>query len=112
MVDGKPADLASGESGSEVIVLVARDAGDEEALHVVCTALAVLVDGVVDGAFVVAFEHVDVYDSLADEKFFLHLDHLVAAVLVEDDDVVDRRAVAEVFVFLSDVPMKPSSRSM
>ena len=98
MVDGEPAHLASRLTGREIILLVAGETGHEETLHVVGSTPAVLIDYVVDSALVVALEYVDMDDSLTDKHLLLHLDHFIAAILIEDNYIVDRRAVAEVFI--------------
>ena len=62
--------------------------------------LAVAVYNVVYGTLVVLLEHIDIYHVLAHEQFFAHLDNLVFTVLVEEDDVIDVRAVGDKLVLL------------
>ena len=89
--------LALGRSLGDVVLLVARDGLDSAALHHDRAVLAVAVQHVVDRALVVALEDPDVVDALLEEGLVAHLGDDVAAVLREDDHVVDVRAVADRF---------------
>ena len=84
----------------KVVLLVAGDGGNIEALDVAQPALSVAVDDVVDGAAVVLLEHLNVADVLAYEYLFGYADYLVLAVPVEYYDVVDVGTVADELVFL------------
>ena len=76
-----------------------------EAFNEASVRFAVAVDGIVDGACVALFENGDVDDfhlllalvfgafRIAYEHLVLHTRHLVRSVAVEDDDIVDGRAV-------------------
>ena len=110
-VGGEVGHTAAGLALREVILTVARDAGDVEALDVEGTVAAVAIDGVVDGAGVVLLEDGDMDDlafallglralRLAHEDLLANADDLVGAVLVEDDDIVDVGAVADELILL------------
>ena len=88
-------DLALGRALGDVVLLVARDGLDGAALHHDRTVLAVAVQHVVDRALVVALEDADIIDALLEEGLVADLGDDVAAVLGEDDHVVDVRAVAD-----------------
>ncbi|CDD83622.1 unknown [Bacteroides sp. CAG:462] len=83
-----------------VIFAVAYDAGDEEALDHVVALGAVPVDHVVDGALVVLLEDIDVYEVRPHEHLVGDADNLVLARAVEEDDVVDVRAVRHELILL------------
>ena len=89
--------LALGRTLGDVVLLVTRDGLDGAALHHDRAVLAVAVQHVVDRALVVALEDPDVVDALLEEGLVAHLGDDVAAVLREDDHVVDVRAVAYEF---------------
>ena len=73
----------------QVVLLVAQQACGGKALDVERAALAVAINHVVDGALVVFLEQSHPEHTRADEHLLRHLDNLVPAVLVEEDDVVD-----------------------
>ena len=83
-----------------IVLPVAGDGGDVEALHVVESRLSVAIHYIVNGALVVLLEHIHVQHVLAHEELVRHTDHLVTAVLVEEDDIVDVRAVGHKLVLL------------
>ena len=84
----------------QVVFLVARHRGHVETLDEVPAFLAVAIDGVVDGTRVVLLEHAEVEHVLAHEEFLGHTDDLVLAVLIEDDDIIEIRTVADELVLL------------
>ena len=95
----------------QVVLTVAGHAGHVEALDVVGPRLAVAVNGVIDRARIILLEdgHVDDFGlpllrlrtlRLAHEEFVGDAHHLVRAVLVEEDDVVDVGAVLHELVLL------------
>ena len=90
-------DAAAGRAFGDGVFAVARDALDGAALHHDGALLAVAVEDVVNRPFVVALEDPDVVDALLEEGLVAHLGDDVAAVLREDDHVVDVRAVAYEF---------------
>ena len=85
---------------SDVVFAVACDAGDVKALDEIVAFLSVAIHHIIYSTLVVLLEHGEMEHVLAHEDLLRHLDHLVFAVLVEDDDVVDVRAVAHKLVFL------------
>ena len=91
----------------EVVLAVSRNGGYVEALDVVRPFLAVTIDNVVGGAFVVLFKDLYVQDIFADEDLLRYADNLVLAVLVEDDDVIDIGTVAYKLVLLQPCADKP-----
>ena len=110
-IGGKVVYLAAWGAFGDVVLLVAGETRDIEALDVVVAGLAVAVYGVVDGAGVALLEdgYVDNLGfllfffrtlRLADEELVCDFDYLVGAVAIEDDDVVYVGAVGDVFVFL------------
>ena len=95
----------------EVIFAVVRDARHVEALDVVSTVFTVTVHHIVNGALVVFLEHGNVHNlgllllglrtfRLADVHLLRHTRHLVRAVAIENDHIVDVRAVLHKLVFL------------
>ena len=86
------------------------DACHIKALDVAGIGGAIAVDGIVDGAFVAFLKHGYVHHlhllflfglhtlGFANEHFVLHTRHLVGAIAVEDDDIVDGRAVLDKLV--------------
>ena len=99
-VGREPHDLAARLALGDVILLVAGDARHGKALHVGGAAAAILVQDVVDGAGVALLEHIQVQDVLAHIDLVGNLGDLELAILVEDDDVVDVRAVADKLILL------------
>ena len=99
-IGSEPGNFAARLALGDVIFLVAGDARDGKALHEGGTASAVKIQHVVDGAVVTFLEHVQVEDILAHIQFLSHLDDFELTVLVEDDDIVDVRAVAHKLVLL------------
>ena len=102
---------ASGLALREVIFAVARDAGHVKALYIAGAGLSVAIDHIVDGAGVVLLEDGDVDQlgllllgfrslGLAHEELVGDVYHLIRAVLVEEDNVVDVRTVAYELVLL------------
>ena len=85
---------------SEVVLLVASHRGDVESLDEAGALLTIAVNGIVDGTRVVLLEHIDIQDVLAHEEFLGYAYNLVFSVFVEDDDIVEIRAVAYKLVFL------------
>ena len=84
----------------QVIFLVTCQTGGGKTFHKVCAVTSVAVDHIVYGALVVLLEHVKIEHVLTHKQFVGHLDHLVTAVLVEQDNVIQVRAVAYELVFL------------
>lgn len=123
-VGRKVENLAAGGAGGEVVLAVVGDACHIKALDVAGIGGAIAVDGIVDGALVAFLKHGYVHHlhllflfglhafGFAYEHFVLHTCHLVGAIAVEDDDIVDGRAVLDKLVLLRLVPIKPFSRSM
>ena len=99
-VGSEPVDLRAGGTLGQVIPAVADDAGDCEALGVHGAALAVAVHGVVYGAGIAPLEDCGVDDALLHKLLVGHLAEGVAAVLDEDDHLVDVGAVAHVLGLL------------
>ena len=62
--------------------------GPRKTLYIVYSVLSVPVHGIVYRAFVVLFEHIDMYHILAYEYLLAYLDNLILAVLVEQYNVV------------------------
>ena len=98
-------------TASEIVFAVVCDARHVEALDVVRPILAVAIHHIVDGSLVVFLEHGDVHDlgflllglrafGLTDVHFLRHTRHLVRSVAVEDDHIVDVRAVLHKLVLL------------
>ena len=84
----------------QVVLAVTSTAVDEETLDEAHALAAVAIDHVEDGAHIVLLEHLRPDYVLAHEELVGHLDDLVFAVAVEDDDVVYLGAVAHKLVFL------------
>ena len=83
-----------------IVFPVASDGGDVESLDVVEARLSVAIDHIVDGTLVVLLEYIHVQHVLAHEELVRHTHHLVTSVLVEQDDIVDVRAIRHELVFL------------
>ena len=83
-----------------VVFLVAGDARYGKTFHVGSSALAVLVDEVIDSTLVVALEHVEIQHILAHIQFVGHFHHLILSVLEENDNIVHIRTVAHKLVLL------------
>ena len=73
MVHGEPEDLGLRLAGCNVVILVTGYGGDGKALGIVCRALAVTINHVVDGAFVTAVENAGIKEVLSKESLVLHL---------------------------------------
>ena len=84
----------------EVHLAVSRDARDVEALDIARASLAVAIYHIINGALVVLLEHTQPDDVLAHEELFGHTHHLELTITIEDDDIVDVRAVAHKLVLL------------
>ena len=84
----------------QVVFLVAGDARHVESLDEVESLLAVTIHHVVGRALVVLLEHRHMHHVLAHENLLRHTNDLVFSVFVEDNQVVDVRAVAHKLVFL------------
>ena len=94
------ADARALGAAGDVVFAVAGDGGHAEALDVVVAFRTVTVDAVVDGALVVLLVDAQPQHVLAHEELVGHAHNLELAVAVEDDDVVDVRAVADELVLL------------
>ena len=92
--------LATGLVLAHVVILVASHAADVEALDVSVAVLAILVDDVIDMAFVVFVELFNENDILTDKVLVADLHDLEAAVGLEHDQVIVFRHVEEVFFLL------------
>ena len=99
-VGGEIDDLRTRFALREIVLLVFRHTRNVEALHEVRTFLAIPIDDVIDRAVVAALEDGYMQDVRTDEQFVGDFGHLIAAVFMEDDQVVDIRAVEQVLVFL------------
>ena len=96
-VGGEPHHSRARFAVRQIVFLVTCDARDGEALGIIHAAgLPVAVDDVVDRAFVAAVEHRGVDDILADKGLVLDARDQVFAVLHEDHDLGNVRAVADV----------------
>ena len=84
----------------DVILTVACDTGHSKTFHIHGASSAIHVEHIIDGACVIALEHVQVEHILAHIDFVGHFNDLVFAIAVEDDNVVDVGAVAHIFIFL------------
>ena len=101
-VGTEPEDLTSRSPLGDRIHLVPGHGGDVEALHKrppTAGLLAVAVDQVVRGALIASLPDAHVENVLAKEGLGRHLGHLHRAILPEDDDVGDVRAVTDVLPF-------------
>ena len=99
-IGGEVDNAASRSSLRDVVELVARHSGYVESLDEVVALLAITIYAVVDGSLVVLLEHLNVEDVLAHEYLVGNLGYLEFSILVEDDDVVEVRAVAYEFILL------------
>ena len=97
-VGREPGDTASGGATGEVVFLVAGHTRNLEAFHIVGAAPSILVDDVVDHTVILLVEQADMLHILADEELVGHADNLIAAIVVEDDYLVEDRAVEQVFI--------------
>ena len=93
-------DLRAWLTCRHVILAVAGDSRHIEALDVVRAFLSRAIHHVVDGALVVALVDAKPQHVLAHKELLGHTYHLELSVAVEDDDIVDVGAVADVFVLL------------
>ena len=84
----------------QVVFAVAGDGWHVEALDIVVTLATIAVDGIVDGALVVLLEDVQPDDVFAHEQLVGDTDYLELTILIEDDDVIDVRTVADKLVLL------------
>ena len=73
----------------QVVLTVADDRCDVEALDIICTLPSVAIHHIIYSALVVLFEHTHMEDVLANENLVGHAYHLERAILVYQDDVVD-----------------------
>ena len=99
-VGGEVDDAASRCALGDIVELVARHGGYVESLDEVVALLAVAIYAVVDGSLIVLLEHLYVEDVLTHEYLVGNLGYLEFSILVEDDDVVEVRAVAHKFILL------------
>ena len=102
--------LGAGRAEREVVFAVVGYGSDVEAFEERAARLAVAINGIIDSALVASLEHVDVYDAqlfvllsrraggAADKHLFLHARDFIGAVGVEDNHVVDGRAVGHELV--------------
>ena len=84
----------------EIVLLVTGHRGHVETLDEVGALLAVAVHYIIYGTRIILLEDLQMKHVLADKQFLGHAHHLVLAVLVEDDDVVNVGTVAYVFILL------------
>ena len=99
-IDGKIDDSGAGFALREIVFLIFRDAGDIESLHEIGALLAITIDDIIDSTIVAAFEDRDMEYIRPDEQLLRDLNNLIFTVLMEDDDIVDIRAIEEEFIFL------------
>ena len=96
----KPCNARVRLSLREVIFLVAGHAGHRETFHEESSAASVLIYHIIDSSRVIAHEQPYMPDILPYKQLLGHTHHLIAPVVVEDDNIVEQRAVEEEFVFL------------
>lgn len=99
-IGSEPEDLAGGVTLSEVVLLIARDAGDVETLDHSDARLAVGVDHVVGSALIILLKDVEVDDILTYKGFIGNLGDDHPAVLAEDNDEVEVGAIESEFILL------------
>ena len=110
-VGGEVGHATAGLALREVVLAVAGDRRHVETLDIEGPSPAITIDTIVYGTRVALLEDGDMYDlafallglralRLADKHLFPDANHLVRPVLVEDDDVVDVRTVADELVLL------------
>ena len=92
--------LCAGFAFCEVIFFVASHTCNCKTFHIEYSTSAILIYHIVDCAHVVTFKHVEVKNVFTHKHLFLHFHNLILTIFVEDDDVVDVRAVAHIFIFL------------
>ena len=102
-------DFRAGGTGGEVVLTLVGKARHVEALDVESALFAIAIGHIVDGALVVLLKHRDVDNlglpflglgtfRLSNIDLFGHTRHLVGAIAIEDDDVVDVGTVVDKFV--------------
>ena len=84
----------------QIVLLITGDAGHVESLDEAISFLAITVDRIISGTGIVLLEDIEIEHVFAYEHLLSHTDNLVFAVFVEDDDVVEVRAVAHKLVLL------------
>ena len=84
----------------KVVFFIARHAGYVKALDEIVALFAVSVDYIIYSSAVVLLENLYMDDVLTYENLVGHADNLVLAIAVEDNNIVDIRAVTDIFVFL------------
>ena len=90
----------AGFASRKIVFFVAGNTRYEKAFPIVYSALSIAINDVVDGAFISFLKDVDMQDIGAYEQFIGYLNNLIFTILIEDNDIIDIRAVEEVFVFL------------
>ena len=83
----------------KIVFAVAGYACDVEALDKIIALLSIAIHHVVSGAPVVALIYLHVHHVLAHENLIGHAHHLVFAIAMEHQNIVDIRAVAHELVF-------------
>ena len=94
----------------QIVFLVACNAANGEAFDEIGSHLPIAVNHVIDRPAVVAVEYIQVNDVFPDKHLFRNFDDLVDTGTVENDNIVDIRAVTHKLVFLqgsSDEAFRP-----
>ena len=72
-----------------IIFTVAGNGSDVEPFDIVESFFSIPIDHIIYGTFVILLEDIDIKDIFADKHFICHTDHLVLAVFIEDDHIVN-----------------------
>ncbi len=97
-VGGEVYDFGARCSLREVVLFVAYESGGGKAFHIIVSGLAVTVDYIIYSSSVLLAEDGDMQGVGADEHFLGDLDGFIFTIFIEDDDIVDIGARAEVLV--------------
>ena len=84
----------------QVVLTIACHTGHIEALDEIEALTTIAIYNIIDGTTVALLKYCQVDDVLTHEDLLSHADNLIFTIAVEDDDVVDVRAVAYELVLL------------
>ena len=95
MVYSEPEELRTRCSLSDVVLLVASNAGYIESLRVADSSLALAINHIVDSALVVSVKETHMDDILTEECLLRYLGDEIFTILADNDDLRKVRTVAD-----------------
>ena len=80
--------LRTSRTEGYVVFFITCDGSDVETFNIIRSCLSVPINHVIDGAFIILFEHLYVEYALTNKDFVSYSDNLILTITVEDNHII------------------------